>query len=49
MKGLRQGFPGTTISTVPTDLQDAAIFSQTFASNGALIQIYESEHACESG
>jgi len=40
-EGLRQGFPGTTISTVPTDLQRRGDFSQTFASNGALIQIYD--------
>ncbi len=40
-EGLRQSYPASTISTVPTSLQRAGDFSQTFAANGALIQIYD--------
>ena len=40
-EGLRQGYPQTRISTVPTALQRTGNFSQTFASNGQLIQIYD--------
>lgn len=40
-EGLRQGYPQTRISTVATALQRAGNFSQTFASNGQLIQIYD--------
>jgi hypothetical protein len=40
-EGLRQGYPQTTISTVPTDLQRQGDFSQTYASNGAQIKIYD--------
>ncbi len=40
-EGLRQGYPVSTISTVPTPLQLTGNFSQTFASNGSLIQIYD--------
>ncbi|MCU1258395.1 MAG: Cna B-type protein [Bryobacterales bacterium] len=40
-EGLRQGFPVSTISTVPTSLQLAGNFSQTYASNGSLIQVYD--------
>jgi len=40
-EGLRQAFPVSTLSTVPTGLQLAGNFSQTFASNGSLIQVYD--------
>ena len=40
-EGLRQGYPQTRISTVPTALQRTGNFSQTLASNGQLIQIYD--------
>ncbi len=43
-EGLRQGYPVTSISTVPTALQRQGNFSQTFANvNGApaLIQVYD--------
>ncbi len=40
-EGLRQGYPLSTITTVPTPLQRQGNFSQTFASNGSLIQIYD--------
>lgn len=40
-EGLRQGYPNTAISTVPTAQQRAGDFSQTFASNGTLIAIYD--------
>jgi hypothetical protein len=40
-EGLRQGYPVSTISTVPTSLQLAGNFSQTYASNGSLIQVYD--------
>ena len=40
-EGLRQGYPVSTISSEPTTLQLAGNFSQTFASNGSLIQIYD--------
>ncbi|MGH9338817.1 MAG: TonB-dependent receptor domain-containing protein [Acidobacteriota bacterium] len=40
-EGFRQAFPGTVISTVPTDLQRQGDFSQTFASNGQLIRIFD--------
>lgn len=36
----REGVPGTNISTVPTELQRAGDFSQTFNANGALAVIY---------
>lgn len=40
-EGLRQGFPETQVSTVPTALQRQGDFSQTFAANGKLINIYD--------
>lgn len=40
-EGWRQGYPGTTISTVPTPPQRKGDFSQTFAANGALIRIFD--------
>ncbi len=40
-EGLRQAYPASTINTVPTALQRTGDFSQTFAGNGALIQIYD--------
>jgi len=40
-EGLRQGYPNTVISTVPTDLQRQGNFSQTLASTGALITVYD--------
>lgn len=40
-EGLRQGFPNTVISTVPTALQRAGDFSQTFTSTGSQITIYD--------
>ena len=40
-EGLRQAYPASTICTVPTALQRSGDFSKTFASNGALIQIYD--------
>ncbi|MGH2507525.1 MAG: carboxypeptidase regulatory-like domain-containing protein, partial [Ktedonobacteraceae bacterium] len=40
-EGLRQGFPETQVSTVPTAQQRQGDFSQTFGKNGKLIQIYD--------
>jgi hypothetical protein len=40
-EGLRQGYPVSTLSTVPTSLQLGGNFSQTFASNGSLIQVFD--------
>ena len=40
-EGLRQGYPQTSLSTVPTALQRQGDFSQTFTSAGALIQVYD--------
>ncbi len=40
-EGLRQGVPNTQISTIPTALQEAGNFSQTHASNGSLITVYD--------
>lgn len=40
-EGMRQAFPQTAVSTVPTDRQKAGDFSQTLASNGSLITIYD--------
>jgi hypothetical protein len=40
-EGLRQGYPLTTLTTVPTALQRQGNFSQTYAANGALINIYD--------
>jgi hypothetical protein len=40
-EGLRQGYPNTAISTVPTQLQREGNFSQTYASTGTLITIYD--------
>lgn len=40
-EGLRQAVPETTISTLPTAQQRLGDFSQTFASNGSLITIYD--------
>ncbi|HEY3837681.1 MAG TPA: TonB-dependent receptor, partial [Bryobacteraceae bacterium] len=40
-EGLRQGYPLTTLATVPTALQRQGNFSQTFASTGALINVYD--------
>jgi Carboxypeptidase regulatory-like domain len=40
-EGLRQGYPQTSISTVPSALQRAGDFSQTTTSGGGLISIYD--------
>jgi hypothetical protein len=40
-EGLRQAYPASTISTVPTALQRQGNFSQTFAANGSPIVIYD--------
>ena len=40
-EGLRQGFPQTRLSTVPTALQRSGDFSQTVTGSGALIRIYD--------
>lgn len=40
-EGLRQGFPVTFVSTVPTALQKAGDFSQTRANDNTLIQVYD--------
>lgn len=40
-EGLRQKFPSTVISTVPTARQRAGDFSQTFDSQGRLIAIFD--------
>src|SRR6266567_453456 len=40
-EGLRQGFPVTFTSTVPTELQKAGDFSKTLASDGTPIIIYD--------
>jgi outer membrane receptor protein involved in Fe transport len=40
-EGLRQGYPTTSITTVPSALQRQGDFSQTYASNGSLITIYD--------
>ena len=40
-EGLRQGYPITSIDTVPTALQRKGDFSQTVTGTGALIQIYD--------
>ena len=40
-EGLRQGYPLTSVDTVPTALQRLGDFSQTRGSNGALITIYD--------
>ena len=40
-EGLRQGYPNSTINTVPTALQNQGNFSKTLASNGQLITIYD--------
>ncbi len=40
-EGLRQGFPNTVISTVPTVLQRTGDFSQTVAASGAVLPIYD--------
>ncbi len=40
-EGLRQGYPITSVDTVPTALQRQGDFSQTFTSAGALIRIYD--------
>ncbi len=40
-EGLRQAYPASTISTVPTALQRAGDFSQTHAANGTPIVIYD--------
>ena len=40
-EGLRQGYPQTSISTVPSALQRAGDFSQTTTSAGGLISIYD--------
>ena len=39
-EGLRQGSPSTQISSLPTDLERAGDFSQTFNSNGTLSAIF---------
>ena len=40
-EGLRQGYPQTVISTVPTAAQRMGDFSQTFAANGQLIRVFD--------
>ncbi len=40
-EGLRQGFPVTFVSTVPTAAQRTGDLSQTFASDASLITIYD--------
>jgi hypothetical protein len=40
-EGMRQATPQTAINTVPTAAQRQGNFSQTFASNGSLITIYD--------
>jgi len=40
-EGLRQGYPITSVDTVPTALQRQGNFSQTFTSTGALITVYD--------
>lgn len=40
-EGLRQKFPQTLISTVPTDLQRRGDFSQTFDSQGRLVVVHD--------
>jgi hypothetical protein len=40
-EGLRQGYPNTVISTVPTALQRQGNFSQTLVGTGGLITIYD--------
>jgi hypothetical protein len=40
-EGMRQAVPVTTISSLPTAAQRQGNFSQTFASNGSLITIYD--------
>ena len=40
-EGLRQGYPQSSLSTVPSALQRTGDFSQTKTSAGALIQIYD--------
>jgi hypothetical protein len=40
-EGLRQGYPNSVISTVPTSLQGQGNFSQTLAASGALIVVYD--------
>jgi hypothetical protein len=39
-EGRREGNPGTNVSNVPTELQRAGDFSQTFNNNGTLSTIY---------
>ena len=40
-EGLRQSVPSTFLSTLPTALQRSGDFSQTHASNGSLITVYD--------
>ena len=40
-EGLRQGYPNSVISTVPTPLQRQGNFSQTFAAQWRLITVYD--------
>jgi hypothetical protein len=40
-EGLRQAYPLTSLTTVPTALQRAGDFSQTFTKSGALIKVYD--------
>jgi hypothetical protein len=40
-EGLRQGYPQTSIGTVPTALQRAGDFSRTTLANGSLITMYD--------
>jgi len=40
-EGLRQSYPQTLISTVPSERQRRGDFSQTFDSRGQLVQIYD--------
>jgi hypothetical protein len=40
-EGLRQGYPATSVSTVPLPQQRTGDFSQTYAPNGSLITIYD--------
>ena len=40
-EGLRQAYPITDLSTVPTPLERQGNFSQTYTSSGQLIQVYD--------
>jgi hypothetical protein len=48
-EGLRQSFPLTFVSTVPTDLQKSGDFSKTFASDGTPILVYDPDTLTTTG